>query len=174
MHSIRLVFGVAVAACLILSLGCSKASQTIDPAKLQAFAPLPDVVPPRTGDLTEEKVTLGRMLYYEPRLSKSQRHLLQQLPRCWTQYGVDNEPTSTATRAQQGQPQLAHRLQRRRPFRAVLGRPRRGRGGAGQGAGHEPGRDGHAEREACHRRAEVHAGVRARLSRRPSPRTRTR
>lgn len=101
MHSIRLVFGAAVAACLILSLGCGKASQTIDPAKLQAFAPLPDVVPPRTGDLTEEKVTLGRMLYYEPRLSRSQGiscnscHMLDK-------YGVDNEPTSDGHKGKKG------------------------------------------------------------------------
>ncbi len=101
MHIIRFIFGVVVAACLILGLGCSKASQTIDPAKLQVFAPLPDVVPPKTGDLTEEKVALGRMLYYEPRLSKSQGiscnscHMLDK-------YGVDNQPTSDGHKGKLG------------------------------------------------------------------------
>ncbi len=101
MHIIRFIFAVVVAACLILGLGCSKASQTIDPAKLQAFAPLPDVMSPKTGNLTEEKVALGRMLYYEPRLSRSQAiscnscHMLDK-------YGVDNQPTSDGHKGQLG------------------------------------------------------------------------
>jgi len=101
MHTIRFIFGVVAAACLILGLGCSKASQTIDPAKLQAFAPLPDAMSPRNGGLTEEEVALGRMLYYEPRLSRSQGiscnscHLLDK-------YGVDNQPTSDGHKGQLG------------------------------------------------------------------------
>lgn len=102
MHRMRFVLGVVAAACLIFSLGCGKASQTIDPAKLQAFAPLPDVVSPASGDLSAEKVALGRMLYYEPRLSKSQGiscnscHMLDK-------YGVDNEPTSDGHKGQKGE-----------------------------------------------------------------------
>jgi len=67
---------------------------------LKAFAPLPDVAPGEEP-LTEEKVALGRMLYYDARLSKSQKiscnscHVL-------TQYGVDNEPTSDGHKGQKG------------------------------------------------------------------------
>ena len=88
-----LFFGTVV--CLFaLFLGCAKSgseSATIDPAKLKAYAPLPEEA---LGNepITGEKVALGRMLYYDPRLSKSQKiscnscHLL-------AQYGVDHQPT---------------------------------------------------------------------------------
>lgn len=58
------------------------------PEALLAFKPLPEVVLPENYELTEELVTLGRMLYYEPRISISQEiscnscHLLDN-------YGVD-------------------------------------------------------------------------------------
>jgi cytochrome c peroxidase len=69
------------------------AAVAIDPAKLQLFEPLPEVMPSKTNTLTEEKIVMGRMLYYEPRLSRSQQiscntcHLLDR-------YGVDGQPTS--------------------------------------------------------------------------------
>ena len=95
---------LAVVVCLCgLFLGCARSgsvSGTVDPAKLKAFAPLPDVAPGEEP-LTEEKVALGRMLYYDARLSKSQKiscnscHVL-------TQYGVDNEPTSDGHKGQKG------------------------------------------------------------------------
>ncbi len=86
-----------------LFLGCAKgpsASATIDPAKLTAFAPLPELSPGKEP-VAVEKVTLGRMLYYEPRLSKSHKiscnscHLL-------TQYGVDNQVTSSGHKGKKG------------------------------------------------------------------------
>jgi cytochrome c peroxidase len=58
------------------------------------FAPLPDAVENPKNPLSEGKIKLGRMLYYEPRLSRSQQvscntcHLLDQ-------YGADGEPVST-------------------------------------------------------------------------------
>jgi len=73
--------------------GCSKPAPTLDSAHLRMFAALPEQVPPEAGGLTEEKAALGRMLYYEARLSKSQQiscntcHPLDQ-------YGADGEPTS--------------------------------------------------------------------------------
>jgi cytochrome c peroxidase len=74
---------------------------TIDPAKLQAFAPLPEVMASEKNPITDKKVELGRMLYYEPRLSKSQEiscnscHGLDQ-------YGVDGTPTSDGHKGQRG------------------------------------------------------------------------
>lgn len=47
------------------------AAVSIDPAALQAFQPLPDVMASPTNPSTPEKVTLGRMLYYDARVSTS-------------------------------------------------------------------------------------------------------
>lgn len=84
-----------------LGMGCSKRASNIDPASLRMFAPLPEQVPPKAGGITGEKVALGRMLYYEARLSKSQQiscntcHPLDQ-------YGADGEPTSEGHAKQHG------------------------------------------------------------------------
>jgi cytochrome c peroxidase len=65
------------------------------------FKPLPSEVTSAENPITEEKVTLGRMLFYEPRLSKAQQlacnscHVLDH-------YGVDNEPTSRGHKGQRG------------------------------------------------------------------------
>ncbi len=73
----------------------------IDTAKLQVFSQLPAVMTSPSNPITEEKVVLGRMLYYEPRLSKSQQiscntcHLLDK-------YGVDGQPTSDGHKGQTG------------------------------------------------------------------------
>ncbi len=77
-----------------------------DAAELQKkaagiFQPLPKEVPSPDNPVTGEKVTLGRMLFFEPRLSKSQTiscnscHLLDRT-------GVDNELTSEGHKKQHG------------------------------------------------------------------------
>jgi cytochrome c peroxidase len=96
----RLMTALGAAAVIFLSAACGKKTETpaatavtIDPIKLEMFQPLPDSMPSDTNPITDEKVALGRMLYYEPRLSKSQEiscnscHLLDK-------YGVDGQPTS--------------------------------------------------------------------------------
>jgi len=86
--------------------GCAKKEAppepvAVDPGKLQLFGPLPEAMPSEANPITEEKVALGRMLYYEPRLSKSQQiscntcHMLNK-------YGVDGEPTSDGHKGQKG------------------------------------------------------------------------
>ncbi|MEB2362996.1 MAG: cytochrome-c peroxidase [Bryobacteraceae bacterium] len=83
------------------SVSCSKDSGTIDASDLRPFRPIPDALPAKSNPATEAKVTLGRLLYYEPRLSKSQTiscntcHNLDA-------YGVDGEPTSDGHMGQQG------------------------------------------------------------------------
>jgi cytochrome c peroxidase len=85
---------------VVLSTGCNRKPESssatvvsIDPVKLQMFQPLPASMPSGANPITDAKVLLGRMLYFEPRLSKSQKiscnscHLLDQ-------YGVDGQPTS--------------------------------------------------------------------------------
>lgn len=66
----------------------------INQGALKMFAPLPDAMTSQSNPLSAAKIELGRMLYYEPRLSKSQEvscntcHMLDR-------YGVDAEPVST-------------------------------------------------------------------------------
>jgi cytochrome c peroxidase len=65
------------------------------------FKPLPKEMSSPENPVTAEKITLGRMLYYEPRLSKSQTiscntcHLLDKA-------GVDNAATSEGHKKQHG------------------------------------------------------------------------
>ncbi len=78
------------------------AAPQIDDAVLAAFKPgLQDAIPAEDNALTKEKIDLGRMLYYETRISKNQKiscntcHLLDK-------YGVDGTPTSTGHKNQKG------------------------------------------------------------------------
>ncbi|MBI4892859.1 MAG: c-type cytochrome [Acidobacteria bacterium] len=70
-------------------------------SKLRMFKPLPSNMDSTANPATPAKLDLGRMLYYEPRLSKSQKlscnscHMLDK-------YGVDNEPTSPGHKGQRG------------------------------------------------------------------------
>ena len=74
---------------------------TIEPSELTAFAPLPSEVPAAGGAATEDLVKLGRMLYFEPRISKSQKISCNSCHDLAT-YGVDNQPTSDGHRGQLG------------------------------------------------------------------------
>ena len=88
---------------LVAGSGCSRQTSqvTIDPASLQVYAALPEVVPPKTGELTEELIALGRMLYYEPRLSLEQKTSCNSCHDL-SAYGVDGQPTSDGHKGQQG------------------------------------------------------------------------
>jgi cytochrome c peroxidase len=103
----RVVMCVSLAA-MIAAAACSKRPEsaavtavTIDPVKLQMFQPLPESMPSNVNQITDEKAMLGRMLYYEPRLSKSQQiscnscHMLDK-------YGVDLQPTSDGHKGLRG------------------------------------------------------------------------
>ena len=87
-------------ACAFAALLAS-AAVDVDPAKLKMFAPLPEVMTAPKNPVTEAKVTLGRMLYYEARLSKNHDvscnscHLLDR-------YGVDQQQVSDGHRGQKG------------------------------------------------------------------------
>ncbi len=102
---------IAVLACAVTALcmnaGCSRNTAptagpaVIDEARLELFQPLPEVMSDPANPVTDEKVALGRMLYYETRLSSSQEiacnncHLLDK-------YGVDGQPTSDGHKGQTG------------------------------------------------------------------------
>ncbi len=63
----------AISAGLLLNLACGKKTEvTIDASRLKLFAPVPAAMESAANPVTEEKVVLGRMLYYDPRLSKGQ------------------------------------------------------------------------------------------------------
>lgn len=93
-------------ACLLLGSGAGwiRASSDdieIDPSLLRMFRPLPTAMDSEKNPSTEPKVRLGRMLFYDKRLSKNQDvscnscHALDQ-------YGVDHSPVSTGFKGQKG------------------------------------------------------------------------
>jgi cytochrome c peroxidase len=95
---------IIVTLLMVFGAACVKSpseSATIDPAKLKMFKPVADVVAPKDGTLTEEKVALGRMLYYDTRLSKSQKISCNSCHNL-AKYGVDGEPTSDGHKGQKG------------------------------------------------------------------------
>ena len=79
----------------------AKPSATVDPQQLAAFAPLPEPLAAKDTPISEDLVTLGRMLYYEPRLSKSQT-ISCNTCHDLAKYGVDGEPTSDGHKGQKG------------------------------------------------------------------------
>jgi cytochrome c peroxidase len=96
----RSAYLLSIACIALLFTDCGKyGSQTIAPAALAAFQPLPEQAPP--GAIEDAMVTLGRMLYYEPRLSKAQDISCNTCHNLAT-YGAENEPTSTGFRGQKG------------------------------------------------------------------------
>ena len=100
----RIAAGLVVSGLLFAGIGCSRkadVSQVIDPAGLRMFSPLPKEMPPPSGAPTAGQVSLGRMLYYETRLSADQEiscnscHELEK-------YGVDGQATSDGHKGQKG------------------------------------------------------------------------
>ena len=91
--------------CAYLMLGAACTSRKpgveVDSARLGVFKALPPVMDSAANPITEEKVVLGRMLYYDARLSKGQDvscNSCHELSR----YGVDNQPVSDGHKGQKG------------------------------------------------------------------------
>jgi cytochrome c peroxidase len=99
------LFAGALAATLLLA-PCFSGAASPDAATLakQAaaiFGPLPESAPNSANPSSQAKIDLGRMLYYDARLSKNHDiscNSCHQLDR----FGVDNEPTSPGHRGQRG------------------------------------------------------------------------
>lgn len=90
--------------CLVGVLACGRGpskSVNIDAGKLAAYAPLAQLAATQDMALSDEQIALGRMLYYEARLSKSQRISCNSC-HALTQYGVDSRPTSKGHKGQTG------------------------------------------------------------------------
>ena len=74
---------------------------TIDPIRLAAFQPLPADAANPANPSTDDKVALGRMLYFEKRLSKSQNVSCNSCHGLDT-FGVDGKKTSSGHKGQLG------------------------------------------------------------------------
>jgi cytochrome c peroxidase len=102
----RTAFTIPVAAMMLATLAgvaCSRraASDIADRAMLARFAPLPEVVPAKSGPASEEAVSLGRMLYFDARLSKGQDVSCNSCHPL-AQYGADGKATSRGYKGQHG------------------------------------------------------------------------
>jgi cytochrome c peroxidase len=73
----------------------------VDAAKLRVFEVLPASMESASNPLTEPKVALGRMLYYEARLSKGQ-DISCNTCHALTTYGAEEEAVSTGHKGQKG------------------------------------------------------------------------
>lgn len=76
-----------------------KAFVPLEPSALGMFGKLPAAAPPK--DAPAERITLGRMLYFEPRLSKNQEISCNSCHDL-TKYGVDGEKTSPGHKGARG------------------------------------------------------------------------
>lgn len=73
----------------------------IDPGKLALYSALPPVVESKANPITEEKIALGRMLFYDPRLSKDgdmSCNTCHDLER----YGIDGKDVPLGHKGQKG------------------------------------------------------------------------
>ena len=89
-----------LALAVVVWAGCGK-KPAVDPAQLSVFAPLPDEAPAKAGGSVEERIALGRMLYYDTRLSKNQQIACNSCHDL-AKYGVDGQPTSDGHKGQRG------------------------------------------------------------------------
>jgi cytochrome c peroxidase len=93
--------GVTAASSVPSDPGPAAASSVIDEGRTESFGPLPTVVSTPTNPLNDDKIALGRMLYFDPRLSKNHDvscntcHVLDK-------YGVDGKKVSTGHAQQEG------------------------------------------------------------------------
>jgi cytochrome c peroxidase len=77
-----------------------KAQALLDKAS-QFFQPLPDIAADETHPITDAKVSLGKMLYYDTRLSMTGKNSCNSCHNLNT-YGVDNEKTSLGDAGKRG------------------------------------------------------------------------
>ncbi len=84
-----------------LAIGCGSKQATVDKAKLDVFAPLSDAAPAKSQVAVQERIALGRMLYYDARLSRSQTVSCNSCHDL-AKYGVDGAATSEGFKKQHG------------------------------------------------------------------------
>ena len=91
--------------CALLMLGAACTSRKpgveVDSAQLGIFKVLPPVMESAANPISEEKAVLGRMLYYDARLSRGQDVSCNSCHEL-SKYGVDNQPVSDGDKGQKG------------------------------------------------------------------------
>ncbi|MGA2770130.1 MAG: cytochrome c peroxidase [Bryobacteraceae bacterium] len=91
--------------CAFLMLGAActsrKPAVEVDSARLGIFKALPRVMDSAANPISEEKAVLGRMLYYDARLSRGQDVSCNSCHEL-SKYGVDNQPVSDGDKGQKG------------------------------------------------------------------------
>ncbi len=98
----RMAAVTMVLAAVFVLPGCKKeTSASVDRAALTVFAPLPAAMETPANPLTEAKTDLGRMLYYDTRLSANNNQSCNSCHDLAT-YGVDNRRVSLGTNNQPG------------------------------------------------------------------------
>jgi cytochrome c peroxidase len=104
MHNrlIRILIPLSIVLAVGMHLAsCGPKAVVVDTAQLKMFKALPDAVESQKNPSTEAKVTLGRMLYYDPRLSTNQDVSCNSCHDL-AKYGVDGQPVSDGTKGQKG------------------------------------------------------------------------
>jgi cytochrome c peroxidase len=87
---------------MVVSYVVSASSKVeVNAEAVKLFAPLPAVMESPANPVTDAKVTLGRMLYYEPRLSASQQ-IACNTCHGLDAYGAEQKPVSTGHKGQKG------------------------------------------------------------------------
>lgn len=89
----RFLYSFSFALSLVASVARGDSAAELRQRALAIFGPLPPVAENQDNPLTEDKIRLGRMLYYDARLSVNNKiacNSCHQLDR----FGVDNEKTS--------------------------------------------------------------------------------
>ena len=81
--------------------GCGRQSTTVEPTRLRSFAALPEAPASGANVVTTARIDLGRMLYYDARLSKGQTVSCNSCHPL-SMYGVDGQPTSQGHLGQKG------------------------------------------------------------------------
>ena len=97
----RCLATLSLCAFLMLGAACTsrKPGVEVDSARLVIFKALPPFMDSAANPITEEKVALGRMLYYDARLSKGQDVSCNSCNEL-SNYGVDNQPVSDGDQGQ--------------------------------------------------------------------------
>jgi cytochrome c peroxidase len=96
------VIGLVVLPAIVLLSSFSNANKVqVNADALSMFAPLPQEMASPANPVTDAKVKLGRMLYYDPRLSANQKISCNSCHPL-ADYGAEHEPVSTGFHGQKG------------------------------------------------------------------------
>jgi cytochrome c peroxidase len=96
------VFGVSLALCTVTTLGQSPDPAALRKQALELTGPIPDTMPGAEKD-TQDRIALGKRLFFEKRLSKNGTQSCNTCHRVDKgRGGVDNEPTSPGAFGKRG------------------------------------------------------------------------